>query len=209
MISLQQLLGREDKFYQLFEDSVSQCCQSAAALSELANHPTKQASLDVFSQSRHRHKAIHNEINETLCSDVVTGLEREDIIALAHSLYKIPKTIEKIGERLLMAPNFVEGFELASQAAMVERATDTLRTMVTALRKRPDLQEIKELNNQLQKIEGEADNLVLQLFTRLYHSEMEGRRVVYLKDLFELFEKVTDRCRDAGNVIVQILLKNS
>jgi uncharacterized protein Yka (UPF0111/DUF47 family) len=33
--------------------------------------------------------------------------------------------------------------------------------------------------------------------------------VVALKDLYDLLEKVIDRCRDAGNVIVQIVLKNS
>jgi uncharacterized protein Yka (UPF0111/DUF47 family) len=30
-----------------------------------------------------------------------------------------------------------------------------------------------------------------------------------LKDLYDLLEKVIDRCRDAGNVIAQIVLKNS
>jgi uncharacterized protein len=30
-----------------------------------------------------------------------------------------------------------------------------------------------------------------------------------LRDLFELLEKLIDRCRDAGNVIFQIVLKNS
>ena len=30
-----------------------------------------------------------------------------------------------------------------------------------------------------------------------------------LKDLYELLEKVIDRCRDAGNVIFHIVLKNS
>jgi len=33
--------------------------------------------------------------------------------------------------------------------------------------------------------------------------------VIILKDLYELLEKVVDRCRDAGNVISQIVLKNT
>jgi uncharacterized protein len=33
--------------------------------------------------------------------------------------------------------------------------------------------------------------------------------VIMLKDLYELLEKVVDRCRDAGNVISNIHLKNS
>jgi uncharacterized protein Yka (UPF0111/DUF47 family) len=30
-----------------------------------------------------------------------------------------------------------------------------------------------------------------------------------MKDLFELLEKVIDRCRDAGNIVLQIVLKYS
>ena len=33
--------------------------------------------------------------------------------------------------------------------------------------------------------------------------------VLLLKDLFELLEKAIDRCRDAGNVTYEIVLKNS
>jgi uncharacterized protein Yka (UPF0111/DUF47 family) len=34
-------------------------------------------------------------------------------------------------------------------------------------------------------------------------------QVVVIKDLYELMEKVVDRCRDAGNIVLQIVLKNS
>ena len=30
-----------------------------------------------------------------------------------------------------------------------------------------------------------------------------------LKDLFQLLEKVVDRCRDTGNIVVHVILKNS
>jgi uncharacterized protein Yka (UPF0111/DUF47 family) len=43
----------------------------------------------------------------------------------------------------------------------------------------------------------------------LYNSPYDAISVVALKDLYDLLEKVIDRCRDAGNIIVQIVLKNS
>ena len=36
-----------------------------------------------------------------------------------------------------------------------------------------------------------------------------GPLVIVLKDLYELLEKIIDRCRDSGNVIAHIALKNS
>jgi uncharacterized protein Yka (UPF0111/DUF47 family) len=34
-------------------------------------------------------------------------------------------------------------------------------------------------------------------------------KVVMLKDLYELLEKVIDRCRDVGNILYHIVLKHS
>ena len=77
------------------------------------------------------------------------------------------------------------------------------------VRRGVNLEQIRAHNEQLQAIEGEADKLVLELLRDLYSGKHEPIRVVFLKDLFELLEKVTDRCRDAGNVINHIVLKNA
>jgi hypothetical protein len=213
--SLQQILGKEEKFFDLFEASTQQSRASVAALRELFANLEKvsrhefHGPMESLVKARHQDKSIHGQITQALCTSVVTSLEREDIMALAHSLYKIPKAVEKIGQRMLMAPHFLQGFDLGTQIAMLEKSTAILATMVAQLRTQTGLEKIRSLNDTLQTIEGEADDLVIDLYKVLYSSEMEGRRVVFLKDLFEMFEKITDRCRDAGNVLVQIFLKNS
>jgi uncharacterized protein Yka (UPF0111/DUF47 family) len=68
---------------------------------------------------------------------------------------------------------------------------------------------VKTFNDQLQSIEGEADKTVLELLRGIYNESSDPGRVVFLKDIFELLEKVTDRCRDAGNTIFRIVLKNT
>ena len=64
-------------------------------------------------------------------------------------------------------------------------------------------------DDQLQLIESEADEVLLDQLRGLYSNPSNTLRAVFLKDLFELLEKVADRCRDAGNVINLIVLKNS
>ena len=209
MFSLQKLLGKEDKFFDLLEASAEEGRGSVQALKKLVQAPEKTKSLDDFILSRRRDKAITAEISEALCTSFVTALEREDIEALSNSLYKIPKTVEKIGERILMAPQFLHGMDLGRQVEMLEKATDTVVNMLKELRKGVRLENIKQQNDRLQLIEGEADKLVLDLMRGLYTGQTEGVRLVFLKDLFELLEKVTDRCRDAGNVMTHIVLKNS
>jgi uncharacterized protein Yka (UPF0111/DUF47 family) len=82
--------------------------------------------------------------------------------------------------------------------------------MIQELRGGTHLEEIKEHNDKLQAIEGEADKVINELLRDLYNGSAHSPlKVIFLKDLFELLEKVVDRCRDAGNVINHIVLKNS
>ena len=71
------------------------------------------------------------------------------------------------------------------------------------------LDKAKEINGRLQQIESEADKLILEILQDLYSGKYDATQVLALKDLFELLEKVVDRCRDTGNIVVHIVLKNS
>ena len=209
MFSLQRLLGKEDKFFDLLEASAQEGCASVQALKKLVANPTQANVLDDFALSRRKDKAITAEISEALCTTFVTALEREDIEALSIALYKIPKTIEKIGERIEIAPQHLKGVDISRQLDMLEKATETVLVMLKELRGGVKLERMKDINDRLQHVEGQADKLVLELLKDLYSGKVSDVQVVFLKDLYELLEKVTDRCRDAGNVITQIVLKNS
>ena len=171
--------------------------------------PDAARSLDDFAQSRRNEKKINAEIVESMATQVMTMFEREDVEALAKALYKIPKTVEKIGERLLFEPEFLRGIDLSKPITMLERATNILLLMVGELRRGTTLAAVKPLNAELQQIEGEVDKLMTGLCCELYRSKTEVGRALFLKDLYDLLERVTDRCRDAGNVIIQIVLKSS
>ena len=49
----------------------------------------------------------------------------------------------------------------------------------------------------------------LELLGDLYSGRHEPIQVLALRDLYDLLEKIIDRCRDAGNVVTHIVLKNS
>jgi uncharacterized protein Yka (UPF0111/DUF47 family) len=209
MFSLQRLLGREDKFFELLEASADESRHSIQALINFVKNPKEIRSLDEFILSRRNEKRIANEISEALCTTFVTALEREDIEALSVALYKIPKTVEKIGERILIAPHLLEGIDLSRQVVLLDKATEIVRKMIVELRGGVHLEQIKRLNDQLQVVEGEADKVINELLRDLYSKEQNAVKIVFARDLFELLEKVADRARDAGNVINHIVLKNS
>jgi len=209
MFSLQTIFGKGDKFYDLLEASAESACSSARALTELLNLPASQQSLEKFKQARRREKNLFAQISEELVNTFVTVLDREDIEALNSALYKIPKVVEKFAERYTLASGRLGDVDFVSRAQMLEQACQVLAQMVGQLRKGMDLDQVKKLNDQLQKIEAEADNQILELYRDVYANENDPIQYLVKMNLFEILEKAIDRCRDAGNVVYHIVLKNS
>jgi len=209
MFSLQTIFGKGDKFYGLLEASASAAREATRALVELLAAPPALRSLEKFKLARQREKNLQAQISQELVNTFVTALEREDIDALSSALYKIPKNVEKFAERWTLATDRLGDVDFASRAAMLERATEVIEEMVGLLRKGMNIDTSKALNDKMQAIEAEADRQILELYRDTYAKETDPMRYLILKDLFELLAKAIDRCRDAGNVVHQVVLKNS
>jgi len=209
MFSIQRLLGKEDKFFGLLEASAEAARTSVQALVKLSKDLDKPLPTEEFSYTRSKDKQITQEISAAVYTTFVTALEREDIQELSNALYKIPKTVDKFTERVLMAPQHVRGIDFSKQIGLLEGATEVVLELVKSLRRGMDLEKIKELNDKLQFLEGEADKHIMTLYKDLFSGKHDPLQAVVLKDLYELLEKIIDRCRDAGNVISHIALKNS
>ena len=209
MISLQKLLGQDDKFFNLLEASATEARGSVQLLIQMIKAPDASKIMDEFVLTRRKEKRITEEITEELCKTFATPLEREDIEALSSALYKIPKTAEKFGERFLISRQHLQGVDFSKQSGLLEQATDTVLQMVQALRARAHLETVKEQNDRLQYFEGEADKLMLDLLRELYSGRQDPLRAIVQRDLYELLEKTMDRCRDVGNIVFHIVLKHS
>src|SRR6267142_2292247 len=103
MFSLQKLLSKDDRFFDLLEASAREARHSVQALNRILSAPNKIPSLQEFHHSKEADKRITEQINEALVSTFVTQLEREDIEMLSAVLYKIPKTVEKFAERFIIS----------------------------------------------------------------------------------------------------------
>lgn len=209
MFSLQQIFGKGDKFNELLVAAAQESHESVRLVIEIMRSPRDTMNLDDLVLARRKEKRISEQISEQLVKTFVTGLEREDIEDLARGLYKIPKSAEKLAERLTMAGKHVNGIDFSRQADMMATATDAVLAMVKQIHAMQDLEKIKEINDKLQYVEGEADKFMNEMLRDLYGGKYDAIRAMVLRDIFELIEKVVDRCRDVGNVVMHIVLKNS
>ncbi|HEU6448238.1 MAG TPA: DUF47 family protein [Verrucomicrobiae bacterium] len=208
MFSLQQFFGKGERFQELLEAAAKESHESVRLVIELMKSPRNTQNFDDLILARRKEKKISEQISSELVKTFVTGLEREDIEALARGLFRIPKTAEKLAERLALANRQLDGVDFSKQAEMMAKATDAVHGMVKELRSM-DLEKLKTFNDRLQIVEIESDKHMNELLRDLYGGKYEPLRAMAIRDVYELMEKVVDRCHDAGNVVMQIVLKNS
>jgi len=209
MFSIQQLFSKGDRFQQLLEAAAQESHESVRLVIELMKSPRNTQNLDDLILARRKEKKISEQISNELVKTFITGLEREDIEALARGLYRIPKAAEKLAERLVMAGHHLNGIDFSKQADMMTKATEAIHEMVKQLRDLEDMEKMKTFNDRLQLVEVEADKYMNELLRDLYGGKYDAIRAIVVRDIYELMEKIVDRCHDAGNVVMQIVLKNS
>ena len=211
MISIRKLLGKDEKFYDLLEASAAEARSAAALLKMIlaqGDGANPSESRDI-GHARRKDKAITQQITEELYRTFVTPLEREDIETLSLALYRIPKTVDKIVERLEICPVTLPRASLQNQAALLFEANESVEYMVKQLRRGNRVERVKDAHEKLQSVENEADKVMLELVKDLYNGPHDAKEAMILRELYDLLEKAIDRSKDAGQVIFQIMLKYS
>jgi hypothetical protein len=209
---LKRLIGTNDVFFDLLEEGAEEAKVSVDLFEKFLRQMAEgkqPAGLDDFVQARRKEKRIRHLMTEALSKTFVTPLDREDIEALSVALYRIPKQVEKIVERLAIYPGRVPHEMFSRQAELMNQAAAALVFMVKQLRKGSTLASIREANDRLQYAEGEADKVMLDQLRVLYKGPCDAKEFVILQKLFEMVEQAVDRCRNAGNIVVQVSLKHS
>jgi uncharacterized protein Yka (UPF0111/DUF47 family) len=209
---LTRISGKSDLFFDLLEEGAQEAKASVdlfARFLKQMDDGKQPAGLDDFIQARRKEKRIRHLMTEALSQTFITPLDREDIEALSVALYRIPKQVEKIVERLAIYPGRVPHEMFSRQAQLMSQAAEALAFMVKQLRKGTTLDSIREANDRLQFAEGEADKVMLEQLRGLYSGPCDAKELVILQKLFEMVEQAVDRCRNAGNIVVQVALKHS
>lgn len=208
MFLLQTLFGKPDQSFALLTSSAEQGLLSVAALQRIVEEPSRIPNLEAFAEARRKVKVITEQIREALARRSEPTLEREEVAALSVILYKVPKTIEKFAERYGLNVAEFSGAKFDVQVGMLDEAFRIVVAMFHDL-KANNVAAVSQQNFRLRQIEGDADKLMIEQLRTIYSGKHKAVAAMALKDLHEILEKAIDHCRDAGNVVAQVVLKHS
>jgi uncharacterized protein Yka (UPF0111/DUF47 family) len=210
MFSLQKFFGKDPKFFDLLNSAAAEANLGVKELPKLKNKETFEQGFFAIKHHRKISHEIFQETSEMIVKTFVTSLEKEDLEALAVCLYRILKPLDKFVERLQIAPELTNSIDFSMHYELLNEASNTVSELVKLISSSSCLETAKKLNDQLRRIESEADNLQQRLLKELFTNHKNNPlTVILVKDLYDLLEKSVDKCRDTGSVVMHIILKNS
>jgi uncharacterized protein len=211
LFKLPSLFPRDDKFNRLLEQLTVQAGAAAQALKKFVDSPEgpeRQRASEEISACKARAKEASASITSELCRSFITPFDREDIQDLANIMYKIPKIIEKVKERIIQHNIAVE-HDFTRQADLILLEAQAAEKMIQALLKNRGDKQVVESAALLDDLENRGDTIRNELFTALFTSKRDAKDIILRRDIYDMLEKVVDRFRDAAGVSLQIVLKHS
>jgi predicted phosphate transport protein (TIGR00153 family) len=200
------LIPKEVRFYDLFEQQSQLITKAAGLLKELVNNfGEARATVHAVKEIEHQGDQVTHEIVRRLNTTFITPLDREDIHDLASRLDDVLDYIEAAAERLLVYRIKEPTSACRALADVIEKMVHPMETAIRCLRTMdPGFHEhAVEVN----RLENAADNLLRDSLAALFEEEGDPIEVIKWKEIYETMEVVTDRCEDVVNVIEGIILK--
>lgn len=206
------LLPREDKFFISMRALSAEAHTGAVLLQQFVQAPDT-ASRTVIGQKIAACKVDSKRLLERITQDValsfITPFDREDIQEFSAHLYKIPKTIDKIRERLDLHGIQSDKGDFMRQIDLIVQEANAMQDIVTALTNKGASKTILDKVAVLNDLEGNGDAVLGELLVKLFQANGDVRDMLLRKDIYDMLEKVLDRYRDAAGVALQIVLKHS
>jgi predicted phosphate transport protein (TIGR00153 family) len=201
-----QLIPREVKFFDLFDQQSQNIIKASQLLRELVNNfADARAKAHAIKEVEHAGDQITHEIVRKLNTTFITPIDREDIHDLATRLDDVLDFIEAVAERLVVyriKETTSACRAMADVIVQISLATD--RTIKCLRTLDPGFHEhAVEVN----RLENSADNLLRDSLAALFEENGDPIEVIKWKEIYETMETVTDRCEDVANVIEGIILK--
>jgi len=203
-------IPREEKFFELFEQSAQNMVKAAQGLKEMVdNCGDVVKSVAEITELEHQGDTITHQIIAQLHRTFVTPFDREDIALLAHRLDDVTDFIHAAADAMLIykiersTPRAQELADIIVQAATeVEKAMPQLRRLVELKQVLPRCVEINRLENM-------ADRVFRAAMGELFDEDIDMAQVIKWREIYEYMEAATDRCEDVANVLEGVALKHA
>ena len=211
-----KLLPREGNFFQMFDQHADCIVDAARAFSKLVTnygdpHLRDTYNRDVDNAERAADRVTH-EVNRAIHVTFITPIDREQIHSLINTMDDVADLIQDSAETMALYDVRFMTDEIQRLTDLSVRCCERVRDAVRLL---PRIAEAAVAEaalktcEEIDQLESDADRVMRSAMSKLFREEPDVRELIKLKAIYELLERITDKCEDVANVIEGIILENS
>jgi predicted phosphate transport protein (TIGR00153 family) len=203
-------MPKENKFFDLFEDSVNNIELAAGVLKTLMEDwQFIDSRVAEITEMEHYGDNVTHQVISLLHRTFVTPFDREDIALLAHTMDDIIDFIHAAADTMFIY-RIERPTERARQLADIILNTVTeVKKAVYALRKRSQLSVIIDGCVEINRLENMADRVYRAAIAELFNDGEDIVLIIKWREIYEHLESATDRCEDVANVLEGVALKHA
>lgn len=204
------LFPREAKFYAYLEEMADKAYESCVMISKMtkSSGAEMQKYADKISKLKDDMKATKNDFTSALVNSFITPYDREDLQALATLMYKVPKRINKIKNRVMEDSSHLHIKDFSEMADLILPQAESMKELIKQLNKR-DMDKIHKETNVINDFEDKCDEVLVKKIVHLSSHHKDLREFMLTKDIYDMIEKVTDSYREAADLTLQIIMKHT
>lgn len=203
-------IPREEKFFDLFEESARNLVRAAQLLAQLfENWEDVEERARQITELEHHGDNITHRIIAQLHATFVTPIDREDIAQLAHRMDDVMDFMEGTAVALVLYKVSQPTERAKELADILVRVTSEVGKAIPRLRRRSQLNQIPEHCIEINRLENEADAVLRSALGELFDHQVDIAEVIKWREIYEHMENATDRCEDIANVLEGVMIKRA
>jgi predicted phosphate transport protein (TIGR00153 family) len=209
-----RLMPKEGKYFDLFNSHADLIAEGGreltALIDALVEAPEKAAAhADRIDRlEREADKITHDTLGQ-LHTSFITPFDRDEIHKLISDMDNILDVIQDVAESMALYAIQQVPHEAKRLAEVSDQCCVAVQSVVKLLHSMDNAPTILRKCTEIDELESDADRILREAMSRLFREESDVRQLIKLKEIYELLEGVTDRCKDVAGTIEAIVLENS
>lgn len=209
-----RLMPREGKYFDLFNAHAELIIKGGRELTgligALADAPEQAARhADAIDEIERAADRITHDTLAQLHTSFITPFDRDEIHQLINGMDNILDVIQDVAESMTLYDIRQVPADAKVLAAVTEQCCGRVEEVVKLLHTMENAPAILKLCHEIDDLESDADRMLREAMSKVFREEADVRQVIKLKEMYELLETVTDRCKDVAGTVEAIVLENS
>lgn len=204
---------RKFDYFDAFEKQAKLAVCEADLLIELIENFTGPENLKDMMERAHKieHEGdeVSHSIFDTVTTDFITPIEREDILNMAQFLDSIIDYVEDIVQRFYMYNVHSVHHDAIDFAHLIKKSCEAIDAATEDFRNFKKSKKVKQLIVDINTYEEEADQLYIRILRELHTNNCKDpMHVIVWSHIFDRMEYCCDACEHVADVMNTVLLKN-